>query len=88
MSGVSMKILNGYGVDTLLAAIPLPAGMPAPLAPLPVPAGAPHGGMHGGAHGGGRTIHTAYGGLMEGFRSVCLVRREWCVRLRVPSVCA
>ena len=28
------------------------------------------------------------GGLMEGCRSVCLVRREWCVRLRVPSVCA
>ena len=35
-----------------LAAIPLPAGMPALLAPLPAPGWGPHGGGHGGAHGG------------------------------------
>ena len=84
-------VISGQGVQPAvgppplpLAAIPLPVGMPAPLAPLPCPLPVPAG---GGAWGGS-LMGEPMGGLMEGCRSVCLVRREWCVWLRVPSVCA
>ena len=52
-------VISGQGAPSAagppplpLAAIPLPAGMPALLAPLPAPGWGPHGGGHGGAHGG------------------------------------
>ena len=44
------------------------------------------GGLRGGLMGG--LMGVLMEGLMERCRSVCLVRREWCVRLLVLSVCA